>query len=236
VSTGTGAAKRRDDGLGSLAKTNDALYAVDSEQRIIFWNEGARKLLGYSEQEVLGKPCWRIIAGHRGKRPWCQRNCRIHRCAMRDMLPPHQYFETRNKKGQFIWVGVSILTMKVEGKPVSLHLLTSVARQDRLRQTLRRMQGSGQIESLPGSRPGTTAVSAQKQASVFRDIADQNNLTRREIEVLKFLAEGLSTRGIASRAGISYFTARNHIQNGLRKIGLSSRAQAVSFVYSRGLM
>jgi len=228
--------KRSDDGLSSLGKTRDALYAVDNEQRIIYWNEGARKLLGYSEQEVLGKPCWRVIAGRRGNRPWCKRNCRIHRCVMRDQLPPHHYFEARTKKGQSLWVGVSVLIAKVEGKPIAAHLLTSVPREERLRQTVRRMQGSVQIQSMPSSGPRATAVLSQKQTTGFHEIVDQTNLTRREVEVLKLLAEGLSTRGIASRAGISYFTARNHIQNGLRKIGLSSRAQAVSFAYSRGLL
>jgi PAS domain S-box-containing protein len=225
-----------DVGLPSLGKTRDPLFVVDDEQRIIYWNEGARKLLGYSEQEVLGKPCWRIIAGHRGNRPWCHRNCRIQRCVMRDLLPPHHYIETRTKKGQSIWVGISVLTTKVEGKCISAHLLTSVPREERLRQTLRRMQGALQTQSLDCFGPGTKTVPSPKNTSVLRDIEEQNNLTRREIEVLKLLAEGFSTRGIASRAGISYFTARNHIQNGLRKIGLRSRAQAVSYVYSRGFL
>jgi PAS domain S-box-containing protein len=232
----TSTVQQRDGAVRSFGKTRDALYAVDSEQRIIYWNEGARKLLGYTEQEVLGKPCWRILSGRRGNRPWCQRNCRIHRCVMRDMLPPHHYFETKTKKGQAIWVGVSVLIAKAEGTPISAHVLTSVPREERLRQTVRRMQGSVQIEEMPGARLVTPTASTANRASAFDEIVEANNLTRREVQVLKLLAEGLSTQGIARRAGISYFTARNHIQNGLRKIGTSSRAQAVSFVYSRGLL
>jgi PAS domain S-box-containing protein len=227
-------AQQRDGGLLSFGKTRDALYVVDSEQRIIYWNEGARKLLGFAEQEVLGKRCWRIMGGRRGNRPWCQQNCRIHRCLMRDMLPPRHYFETKTKKGQAVWVGVSVFAAKVEGKPISAHVLSSLPRQERLRQTVRRMQGSVQIEAMPSA--ATPTASSSNKATLVKEIAEANNLTRREIQVLKLLAEGLSTHGIASRAGISYFTARNHIQNGLRKIGMSSRAQAVSFAYSRGLL
>ena len=145
----TSTLQQRDDALGSFGKTRDALYAVDSEQRIIYWNEGARKLLGYTEQEVLGKLCWRIISGRRGNRKWCQRNCRIHRCVMCDVPPPRHYFETKTKKGQAIWVAVSVLIAKVEGKPISAHVVTSVPREERLRQTVRRMQGSVQIEEMP---------------------------------------------------------------------------------------
>jgi DNA-binding NarL/FixJ family response regulator len=160
----------------------------------------------------------------------------MHRCVLRDQLPPHHYFESRTKNGQYIWVGVSILTLKVDGEPVAAHVLTSVPREERLRQTLRRMQGSVQPEASSTSRAGTATPLPSNKASVFHEVDDSNNLTRREVEVLRLLAEGLSTRGIASRAGISYFTARNHIQNGLRKIGVRSRAQAVSFVYSRSLL
>ncbi len=167
---GTETMKRCEDGgLRSLGKTRDALYAVDNEQRIIYWNEGARKLLGYSEQEVLGKPCWRIIAGRRGKQPWCKRNCRVHRCVMRDGLPPHHYFETRTKKGQSIWVGVSVLVLKVDDKPISAHMLTSVPREERLRQTLRRMQGSVQIDAMPLSGPRTSIVSSPKRTASSRE-------------------------------------------------------------------
>lgn len=232
----TSTLQQRDDAQRCFGKTRDALYVVDSDQRIIYWNEGTRKLLGYTEQEVLGKLCWRIISGRRGNRKWCERNCRIHRCVMSDMPPPHHYFETKTKKGQPIWVGVSVLIAKVEGKPISAHVVTSVPREERLRQTVLRMQGSVQIGEMPGAKPVTPSGSSGNKAAICNQFVEANNLTRREIEMLKLLAEGLSTHGIASRAGISYFTARNHIQNGLRKIGMSSRAQAVSYVYSRGLL
>jgi PAS domain S-box-containing protein len=228
--------KQHDDALGPLGNTRDALFVIDHDQRIIYWNEGAKRLLGYSAADVLGKPCWRVIGGRRGNRPWCQQNCRIHRCVLRDIPPPHHYFETRTKKGRAIWVGVSVLMLKVKGRPVSAHLLTSVTREERLRQTLLKMQGSVQVHGKVGSGQGTTNATSQEKTSALRDVVDACSLTRREIEVLKLLAQGLSTRGIASRTGVSYFTARNHIQNGLRKIGLHSRTQAVSFVYSHSLM
>lgn len=33
----------------------DAIVSIDSEDRITFWNQGARRIFGYSEDEVLGK-------------------------------------------------------------------------------------------------------------------------------------------------------------------------------------
>jgi PAS domain S-box-containing protein len=228
--------KLRDHRLGLLWNTRDALFAVDRDQCIIHWNKGAEKLLGYSEPDVLGKSCWRVIGGRRGNRTWCQPNCRIHRCVLREIHPPHHYFETRTKQGRPIWVSVSTLTLKVKHQPVVLHLLTSVPRGKLLQQTLVKLQGSQQVHGTNGSgRTRSNAISLVK-APTFRKATDAGHLTRREIEVLQLLAEGLSTHGIANRAGISFFTARNHIQNGLRKIGVQNRAQAVSFVYSSNLL
>mgnify|MGYP000869657185 CR=1 FL=1 len=61
-------------------------------------------------------------------------------------------------------------------------------------------------------------------------------LTAREREVLALMAEGLPTKSLARKLGISQFTARNHIQNILVKLGLHSKAQAVSYAFKKGIL
>jgi DNA-binding NarL/FixJ family response regulator len=56
------------------------------------------------------------------------------------------------------------------------------------------------------------------------------------VEVLRLLAEGLSTKPLAQRLNISHFTARNHIQNILVKLDLHSKAQAVSYAFKKGII
>lgn len=51
-------------------------------------------------------------------------------------------------------------------------------------------------------------------------------LTKRENEVLKQLAFGLTNKEIAQALGISYETVKEHVQHVLRKIGVSDRTQA----------
>jgi transcriptional regulator EpsA len=53
-------------------------------------------------------------------------------------------------------------------------------------------------------------------------------LTRRELEILALVRDGLSNAQIGMRLGISPLTAKNHIQGLLRKLGASNRAQAVA--------
>ncbi len=61
-------------------------------------------------------------------------------------------------------------------------------------------------------------------------------LTRRELEVLELLADGMPNPGIAAHLHISINTVRNHVQNLLTKLGAHSRLEAVALGIRRGLV
>jgi HD-GYP domain-containing protein (c-di-GMP phosphodiesterase class II) len=61
-------------------------------------------------------------------------------------------------------------------------------------------------------------------------------LTPRELEVLRLLARGLSTKEIAERLVITRKTAANHVEHIYAKAGISNRAQASLFAVQHGLM
>src|SRR2546425_2600498 len=63
-----------------------------------------------------------------------------------------------------------------------------------------------------------------------------SKLTKREREVLAFLAEGRDNDGIAQALVISPETARTHIQNVLGKLGVHSRLEAAAFVIQNGIL
>jgi two-component system, NarL family, nitrate/nitrite response regulator NarL len=58
-----------------------------------------------------------------------------------------------------------------------------------------------------------------------------SSLTRRELEVLRLLADGLDQPEIADRLVISPKTVATHIQHILEKLGVHSRAQAVALAH-----
>ena len=60
-------------------------------------------------------------------------------------------------------------------------------------------------------------------------------LTNRELEVLRLLAEGLDQRSIARRLFIAPKTVGKHIEHILQKLPARSRAEAVAIAYRRGL-
>jgi DNA-binding NarL/FixJ family response regulator len=61
-------------------------------------------------------------------------------------------------------------------------------------------------------------------------------LTRREVEVLRLVARGLSNKQIAATLGVSSKTASSHIEHIYRKTAVSNRAQASIYAMRHGLM
>ncbi|MGZ8492180.1 MAG: response regulator transcription factor [Gemmatirosa sp.] len=56
------------------------------------------------------------------------------------------------------------------------------------------------------------------------EVRERFGLTAREVEVARLLAEGLTNQQLADRLGVSFFTARNHVERLLPKLGASNRA------------
>jgi DNA-binding NarL/FixJ family response regulator len=63
-----------------------------------------------------------------------------------------------------------------------------------------------------------------------------SQLTPREVEVVRVLAEGLSDKEVADRLCIASKTVRIHVANILGKLGLESRLQLVLFAARHGLV
>lgn len=62
------------------------------------------------------------------------------------------------------------------------------------------------------------------------------SLTRRELEILRFLARGFSMKQVALRLGVSPRTVESHITKLYRKLGARTRVQALSRAASLGLV
>ena len=61
-------------------------------------------------------------------------------------------------------------------------------------------------------------------------------LTDREQETLRLMAEGLGSKAMATRLGIGVTTVRGHVQNVIEKLGAHSRLEAVAIARERGLL
>lgn len=65
------------------------------------------------------------------------------------------------------------------------------------------------------------------------DAAARSRLTRRQLEVLRLVADGLTNAAIAKRLFITEATVKWHLKQTLAKTGAANRAEAVARVFSR---
>jgi DNA-binding NarL/FixJ family response regulator len=88
--------------------------------------------------------------------------------------------------------------------------------------------------------PGVTRRLLDRFAGVLPDDAarpaDLDELTDREVEVLRFVALALSNAEIAARLVLTEATVKTHVSSVLRKLGLRDRVQAVVLAYDVGLV
>jgi DNA-binding NarL/FixJ family response regulator len=102
-------------------------------------------------------------------------------------------------------------------------------------------------EALRAAAPGRAVISAELTGSVLRHLerllresAEQRTrpfgLERREIDVLRLIADGHDLPAVAAQLRYSERTIRNIVSGLLRRLNLRNRAQAVAYAARAGLI
>jgi DNA-binding NarL/FixJ family response regulator len=115
--------------------------------------------------------------------------------------------------------------LALQGERSGIHAL--VRYEDEPRSLLHAIEGS-----LGDGAPPNPSSAARER----RDRAQPCPLTEREIDVLRLIADGLTTRDVAARLGISPRTVENYKQHMFAKLGVQSRAHAVAVASRLGIL
>ncbi len=210
-----------EDALDLVAGSETAAFAMDRNEKIIYWNEAAEKLFGWTSDDVLGKACFSVLAG---RDPfgnlYCGRECAIFRAAVDGVDVQPFLMEVARKRGGTQKVKVRVVPLPAGGKSVNciMHLVerSDPAEVERLVVALR-----------SAARPGATAAKPDPVISV-------SPLTAREREIVVLLSNGYAALNIAAKLNLSHATVRNHIQNILRKLEVHSQVEAIAVAFRRG--
>lgn len=211
--------------LKALDKAADGAFIIDQDQRIVYWNQAAQQLLGYSGEEVAGRACCEIVRG-RGEhdQTWCRANCPVTAAARAGQTVDSFGICARARSGGARWIDVSILALPIgeNGEPPLIVHLFRDATEARQREAF--------------ARQVLEAVRSLQATSAPLDGSAPDLLTSRELQILAMLARGLGTQSIALSLSISVSTTRNHVQNILQKLHVHSRPAAIAYAYEHGLL
>ena len=105
---------------------------------------------------------------------------------------------------------------------------------------MRDVDGGRLLPALAAVRQGFVVLDRSLAAATppvrSRPTSGVADLTPRELEALRLLAEGLPNKGIAARLGISEHTVKFHVNSILGKLGAQSRTEAVTRATRLGLI
>jgi PAS domain S-box-containing protein len=215
------------DPLDIVASTADAAFGTDEEGRIVIWNKAAERVLGYSAARVLGKPCHEILCGcDVFENRFCDEDCALTHMIRRHEAVRHFEMRIRKESGEMISARFSLVVVP-GARPehyTLLHLFQPVERRTEAEDLIRRILADAPSPALPVVRSEPRAPEAPVA------------LTAREIEILRLMADGTSTREIADSLFISVATTRTHIQHILSKLEVHSKLEAVALALRNRLI
>jgi DNA-binding CsgD family transcriptional regulator len=201
------------DVLDLLGRTADGMVAVAPGGAILGWNEGAARLLDWTEDDVLGRPCYEVLGfSDRCGNKVCSAFCAGCRPAGSGELTASRDVVARSRRGRAVWLSVSTLV-----PPESMRGYCGVVH------FFREVGLPPELERLVAERLQAPAAGTEDDGGH----TSLDALTPRERQILELLADGLDTREIAAKLVVSLATVRNHVQNILAKLGVHSRLEAV---------
>jgi DNA-binding CsgD family transcriptional regulator len=212
--------------LERIARSGQAVFAIDPSDRIILWNGKCEQILGRKSRDVLGKKCYEVLAGRdvHGN-VYCYKNCPVAFQAREKTSDPVQKFSLSVEfpKVGPKWFEISLFA--IQSYHPALSTVVHVIRESRKKpSTLERDLAA---EAKPPAEP-LWPITAGKSSLA--------ELTSRERQILEGLSEGLSTSALAKRLGIASVTVRNHVQNILQKLDVHTKLAAVALAYQQGLI
>jgi len=189
--------------LDIVTSTAEAALATDGKGNVVACNRAAERLLGYPARQVVGKRCYELLRATDpfGNR-FCDKTCPLVNMARRREAVHDFELNLRKAKSEIVRANLSVVFVRAPS-PSQLTIVHTLKPREPERETdeLRAATPAGRARSKP--------------------------LSRREIDVLRLLADCKRTGEIAALLFISNETVRNHIKHVLSKLKAHSRLEAL---------
>ena len=216
-----------------LADAPFGAYAASLDQTILFWNQSARRILGYSPDEVLGRRSYEVAGGTapEGLFPHHRDGCpSIGR--LRDGLVPFRV-QSRMRCASGEIKLVSLTPMVIAGTTDDAPILVHLFRDD---PDGAAADGDEDADWVRRSTSGTGTDIVSDHPTAYEVPDNSPALTARELEVLGLVSLGWATPRIAEELNISPHTVLNHIRHFRRKLSAPTKLDAVVTAIRLGIL
>ena len=109
---------------------------------------------------------------------------------------------------------------------------------------LKNVKGSDLVNAIRAVNAGESVLHPTIARKVFKrfttpsekpsEVVPSQDLSERELEILRLAAKGMSNRDIANELFLSRRTVQSHLSNVFRRMGVGSRTEAVLHALTRG--
>jgi diguanylate cyclase (GGDEF)-like protein/PAS domain S-box-containing protein len=129
----------------------NGVYFVDRNKRILFWNEGAERILGYSREEIEGRHCLSDILKHTDKkgRHLCKNKCPLFWC-LKNKLPKSERLYVQTKSGERLPVDIHVVPVLGKNKSVigAIEVFRDASALERLEKSYQKIRHLSLTDSL----------------------------------------------------------------------------------------
>ncbi|MBS1793339.1 MAG: PAS and helix-turn-helix domain-containing protein [Acidobacteria bacterium] len=209
--------------LGEIKKliegTADAAFVIDPNGFVAAWNKAAAELFGIDKKQAIGQACSDILHGVDECGRACDGDCSIRRKARNHQpLKSYDIQVTTNGKRQWCNISVMIVDEPQSTMPYTIHIARPTDLQKRFEMLMR---------DFVVNETNLPVANVSEILAVKNTPTNVTELSRRELEILRCLAKGATTKEIADQLYISRTTVNNHIQHILKKLDAHTRLEAV---------
>lgn len=210
-----------------MARAVEGVFAIDGEQRVIFWNQACEKMTGISAAEAVGDNCHDVLKGRDTHgRPLCRSNCPL--CELSKGGPPPAQLPMRITHTDGKTLQFNVGTMLIPSSRQNQWNVVHVMRRGRECGAEGRR---GCEDRFDGTQFGSPTQLQDMPSQIAASL-----LTGREREILRLLADGAGVMPMSDQLHISVVTVRNHIQRLMAKLEVHSRVEAVAYAHRHRLI
>jgi len=163
---------------------SDAAFSIDREQKVVAWNFGAQRLMGYTRSEVLGRHCSEVLqAILPDGEPLCMSNCDGVQCFQNFRTFSAPACSIRHKDGG--WVPISLSTLVIPEQARSSQPSSAVA------VVMLRSDRKEESKSLPGQSLQIFTLGHFGLVAKGDELSIEKWNRKQAVTLLKFLAANL---------------------------------------------